>query len=114
MASEPRDRSAPTKRRARERVGESEGRSPSDKTSTGRGPADRAGGWRPVAARGSAEGSSEQVVAFVRRLIERGRWRPGDRLPAERALATRIGVSRPTVRAGLHSLAALGVVHSKP
>ena len=30
MANEPRDRSAPTKRRARERVGESEGRSPSD------------------------------------------------------------------------------------
>ena len=30
-ASEPRDRSAPAKRRARERVGESEGRSPSDK-----------------------------------------------------------------------------------
>ena len=67
----------------------------------------------PVPARGGAEGSSEQVVSFVRRLIERGRLRPGDRLPAERALATRIGVSRPTVRAGLHSLAALGVVHSK-
>ena len=32
MASEPRDRSAPATRRARERVGESEGRSPSDKT----------------------------------------------------------------------------------
>src|SRR5512134_790678 len=31
-ASEPRDRSAPAKRRARERVGESEGRSPSGKT----------------------------------------------------------------------------------
>jgi hypothetical protein len=30
--SEPRERSAPAKRRARERVGESEGRSPSDKT----------------------------------------------------------------------------------
>ena len=30
--SEPRDRSAPTKRRAKERVGESEGRSPSDET----------------------------------------------------------------------------------
>jgi len=66
-----------------------------------------------VAARGSAEGSSEQVVSFVRRLIERGRLKPGDRLPAERDLATKIGVSRPTVRAGLHSLAALGVVHSK-
>jgi len=30
MASEPRDRSAPTKRRARARVRESEGRSPSE------------------------------------------------------------------------------------
>lgn len=65
-----------------------------------------------MAVRGNAD-SSEQVVAFVRRLIERGRLRPGDRLPAERVLATRIGVSRPTVRAGLHSLAALGVVLSK-
>ena len=62
---------------------------------------------------GNPEGSSEQVVAFVRRMIERGRLRPGDRLPAERDLATRIGVSRPTVRSGLHSLAALGVVLSK-
>ena len=33
MASEPRDRSAPAKRRARARVGESEGRSPSDEAS---------------------------------------------------------------------------------
>jgi hypothetical protein len=32
MASEPRERSAPAKRRARERVGESEGQSPSVKT----------------------------------------------------------------------------------
>src|SRR5262245_40328672 len=37
MASEPRERSAPAKRRARERVGESEGRSPSDKTCRERG-----------------------------------------------------------------------------
>src|SRR6476620_647118 len=61
----------------------------------------------------SAEGSAEQVVSYVRGLIERKRLRPGDRLPAERDLATRIGVSRPTLRMGLHALAALGVVHSK-
>jgi GntR family transcriptional repressor for pyruvate dehydrogenase complex len=59
------------------------------------------------------EGSTDQVVAFVRDLIDRGRLRPGDRLPAERELATRIGVSRPSVRAGLHALAAMGVVRSK-
>jgi GntR family transcriptional repressor for pyruvate dehydrogenase complex len=59
------------------------------------------------------EGSTDQVVAFVRNLIDRGRLRPGDRLPAERELATQIGVSRPSVRAGLHALAAMGVVKSR-
>jgi GntR family transcriptional repressor for pyruvate dehydrogenase complex len=59
------------------------------------------------------EGSPEQVVAYVRDLIERGRLRPGDRLPAERELATQIGASRPTVRAGLQALAALGVVQTR-
>jgi GntR family transcriptional repressor for pyruvate dehydrogenase complex len=61
----------------------------------------------------TAEGSTEQVVAHVRGLIERGELRPGDRLPAERDLAVEIGVSRPTVRAGLRALAAMGVVQSR-
>ena len=59
------------------------------------------------------EGSTEQVVSHVRGLIERGELRPGDRLPAERDLAVLIGVSRPTVRAGLRALAAMGVVKSR-
>src|SRR6476659_6457944 len=59
------------------------------------------------------EGSTEQVVAHVRGLIERGSLRPGDRLPAERDLALQIGVSRPTVRAGLRALSAMGVVHAR-
>jgi GntR family transcriptional repressor for pyruvate dehydrogenase complex len=59
------------------------------------------------------EGSTDQVVSFVRDLIVRGRLRPGDRLPAERELAVQIGVSRPSVRAGLHALAAMGVVRSR-
>jgi GntR family transcriptional repressor for pyruvate dehydrogenase complex len=59
------------------------------------------------------EGSTGQVVSYVRGLIERGAVRPGDRLPAERDLATQIGVSRPTVRAGLRALAAIGVVRSR-
>jgi GntR family transcriptional repressor for pyruvate dehydrogenase complex len=59
------------------------------------------------------EGSTEHVVSHVRGLIERGELRPGDRLPAERDLAVQIGVSRPTVRAGLRALAAMGVVKSR-
>jgi GntR family transcriptional regulator, transcriptional repressor for pyruvate dehydrogenase complex len=59
------------------------------------------------------EGSTGQVVSHVRGLIERGELKPGDRLPAERDLAPQIGVSRPTVRAGLRALAAMGVVQSR-
>src|SRR5687767_10734405 len=64
-------------------------------------------------ARAETEGSTEQVVSYVRTMIERGELRPGDRLPAERDLATHVGVSRPTVRAGLRALSAMGVVQSR-
>src|SRR5918996_949939 len=57
--------------------------------------------------------AAEKVVAHVRQLIERGGLKPGDRLPAERELAVQIGVSRPSVRAGLRALAAMGVVQSR-
>ena len=57
--------------------------------------------------------ASELVVEFVRGQIERGLLRPGDRLPAERELATRIGVSRPSVRAGLRTLGAMGVAQTR-
>lgn len=57
--------------------------------------------------------SAAAVVAHVRELIDRGALGPGARLPAERDLAVRVGVSRPTVRAGLRTLAALGVVRSR-
>ncbi len=59
------------------------------------------------------EGGTVQVVSYVRGLIERGLLRPGDRLPAERDLAVQLGVSRPTVRAGLQALAGIGVVQSR-
>jgi len=59
------------------------------------------------------EGSTDQVVSHIKNLIERRELRPGDRLPPERDLATQIGVSRPTVRVGLHALAAMGVVQSR-
>lgn len=57
--------------------------------------------------------TTEHVVSHVRELIERGDLKPGARLPAERELALRIGVSRPSVRAGLQALAAMGVVQSR-
>ena len=60
-----------------------------------------------------AADSAATVVAHVRTLINRGTLGPGARLPAERELARQIGVSRPSVRAGLRALAAMGVVRSR-
>ena len=57
--------------------------------------------------------AAEQVIDHVRGLIERGALRPGDRLASERQLARDVGVSRPSVRAGLRSLAAMGVVQTR-
>jgi GntR family transcriptional regulator, transcriptional repressor for pyruvate dehydrogenase complex len=63
--------------------------------------------------RTDTNGGTGQVVAHVRVLIERGQLKPGGRLPAERDLALQLGVSRPTVRAGLRALAAMGVVRAR-
>ncbi len=55
----------------------------------------------------------DRVVEHVRRLIESGGLRPGDRLPSERDLALELSVSRPSVRSGLEALEAMGVVVSR-
>ena len=47
-----------------------------------------------------ASEAAEAVVEHVNTKIEQGLLRPGDRLPSERELAARIGVSRPSVRSG--------------
>lgn len=57
--------------------------------------------------------SSEEVVSRLREMIHRGELRSGDRLPPERDLAKLLGVSRPTLRAGIRSLTAIGALKSK-
>jgi GntR family transcriptional regulator, transcriptional repressor for pyruvate dehydrogenase complex len=53
---------------------------------------------------------SGAIVEQVRNLIHKGRLRPGQRLPSERDLAERFGVSRVTVRDALRSLETMGLV----
>jgi GntR family transcriptional repressor for pyruvate dehydrogenase complex len=45
--------------------------------------------------------SFQEVVSQLREMIHKGELRPGDRLPPERDLAKQLGVSRPTLRAGI-------------
>jgi GntR family transcriptional repressor for pyruvate dehydrogenase complex len=53
---------------------------------------------------------SGAIVDQVRDLIYQGKLRPGRRLPSERELAERFGVSRVTVRDALRSLETMGLV----
>ena len=52
----------------------------------------------------------QQVADQIARLIEAGRFSVGTRLPPERDLATRFGVSRPTVREALVALEIAGLI----
>jgi len=57
-----------------------------------------------------AGSTAEIVLAQIRIMIESGDLKPGDRLPAERDLAKRFGMSRASLRAALHSVAGMGVL----
>jgi GntR family transcriptional regulator, transcriptional repressor for pyruvate dehydrogenase complex len=65
----------------------------------------------PPLSAGSAEGTASDACArAVRAAILRGDLAPGVRLPPERTLASHLGVSRLTLRAGLSQLAAAGLL----
>jgi DNA-binding FadR family transcriptional regulator len=52
----------------------------------------------------------EEVIAQLRRLTVQGQLKPGDRLPSERDLALKLGVSRNTIREALRGLEMSGVL----
>jgi GntR family transcriptional repressor for pyruvate dehydrogenase complex len=52
----------------------------------------------------------EEITAQLRRRVIHGHLKPGDRLPAERDLAAKLGVSRNTVREALRVLEMAGVL----
>jgi GntR family transcriptional regulator, transcriptional repressor for pyruvate dehydrogenase complex len=70
------------------------------------GPMDRPRALETV----SVPSAADVVVAQLTRAIELGRLLPGDRLPAERELATQLGVSRVTLRAALGELREAGLL----
>ncbi|MCC2315766.1 FadR/GntR family transcriptional regulator [Cellulomonas xiejunii] len=56
---------------------------------------------------------TQDVVEDVQRLILDGGLRPGDRLPAEKALASELGVSRGSLREGVRALVVLGILEAR-
>jgi GntR family transcriptional repressor for pyruvate dehydrogenase complex len=61
--------------------------------------------WEPIREPGSL---AERISQQIEEMIAAEQLRPGDRLPAERDLAGLLGVSRPSVREAVRSLAAQG------
>ena len=55
----------------------------------------------------------EQIIHEIKVLIDSGHLKPGSRLPPERELAQKLGVSRPSVREALGALSLLGVVENR-
>lgn len=56
---------------------------------------------------------SDQVVQKLQALIEQQNLKQGDRLPAERQLATSLGISRPSLREAIQQLISLGILSSR-
>ena len=54
-----------------------------------------------------------QIADSIAADITSGRYKPGDRLPTERDLAAKFGVSRPTMREALIALEILGMIEAK-
>ncbi|RUS59908.1 FCD domain-containing protein [Pseudorhodobacter sp. E13] len=61
-----------------------------------------------------AEKLSSAVVRQIEQLILRGILRPGERLPSERELSERMGVSRPSLRDAIAELHTRGLLDSRP
>jgi GntR family transcriptional regulator, transcriptional repressor for pyruvate dehydrogenase complex len=77
---------------------------------TPRPPAEVLRALRPV----EATRLADHVVAQVQDLILAEGLEPGDRLPAERDLATRLGTSRAIVSQALRTLSLMGLVEVRP
>ncbi len=56
----------------------------------------------------------EDIVEQIKQLIDEGKLKPGDKLPAERELVERLQVSRVSVREAIKSLEMLGFVDIRP
>lgn len=61
-----------------------------------------------------AEKLSQSVVRQIELLILRGILRPSERLPSERELSERLGVSRPSLRDAVAELQERGLLSSRP
>lgn len=58
-------------------------------------------------------GLAEHAIDQIERLIIEGRLAPGQKLPSERELGVKLGVSRPTLREAIRALTMMGILDSR-
>lgn len=61
----------------------------------------------------TARSQTDVVIDAIKTMLRTGELRRGSRLPIERDLASRFGVSRSSLREGVRALAALGVLEAR-
>lgn len=66
--------------------------------------------FKPAKAQTFTAQAKQQILDLIRS----GRLGPGDKLPAERELSSRLGISRTCTREAIQSLAATGVIEIQP
>lgn len=55
---------------------------------------------------------TNSIVQYLRKNIQEGEWKVGERIPSENQLCQELGVSRVSVRNALHQLITLGILQS--
>lgn len=60
------------------------------------------------------ESPTDKIIQQLKQLITTGQLKPGDRLPAERVLAEKLGVSRSYVREAIRKLEFFGLLKTSP
>lgn len=58
-------------------------------------------------------GLADHTIDQIERLIIEGRLEPGQKLPSERELGAKLGVSRPTLREAIRALTMMGILDSR-
>src|SRR5918997_644409 len=56
---------------------------------------------------------AHDAAEHLRELVSSGALQPGDKLPSERELASRLGVSRPTLREAVRGLVIMGLLETR-
>src|ERR1700733_1578691 len=57
-----------------------------------------------ITRRAPKQTSTDRLLSSLQDAIDSGRWKPGERIPTERALSERHGVARNTIRRALQQL----------